>query len=332
MTILLTGGAGYIGSHINKELSQRGYATLVFDNLVNGHREFVKWGEFFRGDLLDCSGLSALFGSRRIDAVIHLAGYAYVGESVADPQKYYLNNVVGSLNLLKTMLLYDVKNIIFSSSCATYGVPAVLPIEEGHTQSPVNPYGWSKLIVEQMLRDFESAYGLHYVILRYFNAAGADLDSEIGEWHTPETHVIPRLVAAAYGSADRFPIYGLDYGTPDGTCIRDYVHVSDIAAAHSQALEYLLESHTSNVFNIGIGKGHSVRDLISVAQHVTGQRIPVANQKRRPGDPPVLISSGEKCRKILGWKAMSSDLVHIIETAKTWYLHHEKNLVDSPRR
>jgi len=317
--ILIVGGAGYIGSHINKKLSQQGYETVVFDNLSFGHTDFVKWGIFHRGDLSDIDNIREVFKKYPIDAVMHFAAFTYVGESVKDPQKYYLNNLRNTLNLLQVMLEEEVKYFVFSSTCATYGNPEEIPITESHPQNPINPYGKAKLMVEQVLADYSQAYDLNYVSLRYFNAAGADPDVEIGELHEPETHLIPLILDAATDRRGNIQIFGTDYPTPDGTCIRDYIHVMDLADAHIKALEYLQSGGESEVFNLGNGQGFSVREVIETARKVTGRKIEVEEVDRRPGDPPVLVGSSDKAREILDWNPQYHDLSLIIETAWKWH-------------
>ncbi len=317
--ILIVGGAGYIGSHINKKLSQQGYETVVFDNLSFGHADFVEWGIFHKGDLSDIDDIREVFKKYPIDAVMHFAAFTYVGESVEDPQKYYLNNLRNTLNLLQVMLEEKVKYFVFSSTCATYGNPEEIPITENHPQNPINPYGKAKLMVEQVLADYTRVYDLNYVSLRYFNAAGADPDVEIGELHEPETHLIPLILDAATGRRDNIQIFGTDYPTPDGTCIRDYIHVMDLADAHIKALEYLQSGGESEVFNLGNGQGFSVREVIETARKVTGRKIKVEEVDRRPGDPPVLVGSSDKAREILDWNPKYLDLSLIIETAWKWH-------------
>lgn len=319
--ILIVGGAGYIGSHVNKELNKRGYETVIFDNLSYGHEDFVKWGNFERVDLEDVERLRELFCKYPIDAVMHFAAFTYVGESVEDPQKYYMNNLKNTLNLLQVMLEFDVKYFVFSSTCATYGNPLKIPITEDHPQNPINPYGKAKLMVENVLEDYSRAYGLKYVALRYFNAAGADADGEIGELHDPETHLIPLILDAASGKREDIKIFGTDYDTPDGTCIRDYVHVTDLADAHIKALEYLKNGGKSDFFNLGNGNGFSVREVIETARKITGKKIKAVEDARRPGDPPVLVGSSKKAREILKWEPKYDDLSKIVETAWKW---HEK--------
>jgi len=317
--ILITGGAGYIGSHVNKELYKRGYKTAVFDNLIYGHKEFIKWGDFILGDLENINQLKLLFKKYPIKAVMDFAAFAYVGESVKNPQKYYINNVKNTLNLLEVMLENKVKYFIFSSTCATYGIPIEIPISENHPQNPVNPYGQSKLIIEKILKDYDDAYGLKYISLRYFNAAGADPDCEIGEWHNPETHLIPLVLNVAIGKRKEIEIFGTDYNTPDKTCIRDYIHVTDLAKAHILALEYLLNKGKSEIFNLGNGNGFSVKEVIEVSKEITKKRIPVIEGDRRPGDPPILIGKAEKAKKILNWQPDYGNLYTIIETAWNWH-------------
>lgn len=317
--ILIVGGAGYIGSHINKKLNKQGYQTVVFDNLSFGHADFIKWGNFHRGDLENIDDIREIFKKYPIEAVMHFAAFTYVGESVENPQKYYLNNLRNTLNLLQVILEENVKYFVFSSTCATYGTPQEIPIPENHPQMPINPYGKAKLMVEQILADYSQAYGLKYASLRYFNAAGADPDAEIGELHEPETHLIPLILDVAAGKRDKVQIYGTDYPTPDGTCIRDYIHVMDLADAHIKALKYLKGGGESDVFNLGNGLGFSVREVIETAKNVTGKEITVEEVERRPGDPPVLVGSSSKAREILGWNPEYPDLSLIIESAWNWH-------------
>ena len=317
-SILVTGGAGYIGAHACKALGRAGYTPIVYDNLVYGHPESVKWGPLEKGDIGDSRRLETVLQKYKPTAVMHFAAYAYVGESVENPAKYYRNNVAGTLALLESMRKCGINQIIFSSTCATYGMPEQIPIGEDHPQIPINPYGRSKLMIEWMLKDFDDAYDLRFVSLRYFNAAGADPDAEIGEDHTPETHLIPLVMDAALGRRDHLEIFGTDYETLDGTCIRDYIHVSDLADAHLLALEYLRDGGESNAFNLGNGNGFSVRQVIDSAAKVTGCEIPYMDSDRRPGDPPVLIGDSEKIRQVLGWNPVLNQLETIIETAWQW--------------
>lgn len=315
--LLITGGAGYIGSHVNKLLHQQGYDTLVFDNLVYGHRCFVKWGTFVEGDLSDRVALESLFSHYKIDAVLHFAAYAYVGESVEQPAKYYRNNVVGTLNLLDVMLSRGVRDIVFSSSCTTYGDVVSVPIVEEVSQQPVNPYGCSKYMIEQILADYGRAYGLRSCVLRYFNAAGADPDAEIGEWHEPETHLIPLVLETALGKRHSVSIYGSDHPTADGTCIRDYIHVADLADAHLRALQYLWRELRSDTFNLANGCGHSVLEVVEAVRSVTGKLVPIEFTAPRPGDPSILVGSAAKAKRLLGWQPKFA-LDAIIATAWQW--------------
>lgn len=316
--ILVTGGAGYIGSHACKALRQAGYTPVCFDNLAYGHRWAVQWGPLEVGDIGDRPRLDAVFQQYQPEAILHFAAFAYVGESVENPGKYYRNNVAGTLTLLEAMRDHGVNKIIFSSTCATYGIPDAVPITEEHAQHPINPYGASKLMVERMLQDFDCAHGLKSVALRYFNAAGADPDGEIGEDHDPETHLIPLVLDVALGKRESVSIFGADYETPDGTCIRDYIHVSDLADAHVRALQYLEGGGTSTAFNLGNGAGFSVQEVINRAEAVTGQAIAVATAPRRAGDPPVLVGSAEKARRVLGWNPLYPDLKSILKSAWNW--------------
>jgi len=318
--ILIVGGAGYIGSHANKELSKRGFNTVVFDNLVYGHRSFVKWGDFILGDLNNIEQVRLVFKKYPISAVLHFAAFAYVGESVNKPEKYYLNNVVNTLNLLQVMREFQTKYFIFSSSCAVYGIPEDIPITENYPLNPINPYGRSKLMVENIIEDYSKAYNLKYVSLRYFNAAGADMEAEIGEKHDPETHLIPLVLDAALGNRDSIEIFGTDYATHDGTCIRDYIHVTDLSTAHVLALEYLLQEGRSDIFNLGNGNGSSVKEVIDTAKKVTGKDINVINLKRREGDPARLIGDSAKAGKILGWEPVYKELESIIASALKWMM------------
>lgn len=317
--ILIVGGAGYIGSHVNKLLSQKGHQTIVFDSLVTGHADFVKWGIFHPGDLDDIEAIRSVFNTYPIKAVMHFAAFAYVGESVLNPQKYYLNNVRNTLNLLQVMLESGVNQFIFSSSCATYGDIVSIPIIEEQPQRPINPYGRSKLMIENILHDYSCAFDLRFVSLRYFNAAGADPDAEIGELHSPETHLIPLILDTAVGIRDHIKIFGTDYNTPDGTCIRDYIHVNDIAAAHVLALEYLCNGGKSDSFNLGNGNGYSVSEVINISKEVTGLSIETVNEGRRAGDPPVLVGSAKRAESILKWEPSYRSLESIIETAWNWH-------------
>jgi UDP-glucose 4-epimerase len=326
-TILVTGGAGYIGSHTVLALKQAGFDVIILDNLVYGHRDLVEkvlQVELVIGDTGDRPLLDDLFKTHDVAAVIHFSAYAYVGESVSDPAKYYRNNVLGTLTLLEAMLAASVKNFVFSSTCATYGVPEVVPIPEDHPQNPINPYGATKLMVERILSDFDVAYGFKSVRFRYFNAAGADPNGRLGEDHNPETHLIPLVLQTALGKRESISVFGTDYPTADGTCIRDYIHVSDLADAHVLGLEYLLKGGDSEVFNLGNGNGFSVKEVIETAKQVTGKDIKVVECDRRPGDPPALIGSGDKAKKILGWHPQYSSLKQIITHAWHWHQSRHK--------
>lgn len=319
MAILVCGGAGYIGSHINKQLNKEGYETIVFDNLVYGHREAVKWGSFVKGDLANTDEIRDVFETNTIEAVFHFAAYAYVGESVTEPEKYYYNNVVNTLNLLKVMKEHDCNKIIFSSTCATYGEPERVPITEDMPQNPINPYGMTKLTVERIFRDYQKAYDLRFAVLRYFNAAGADPDCEIGESHNPETHIIPLVLDAASGKRSDIRVFGTDYPTPDGSCIRDYIHVTDLADAHVRALHYLEEGGTGDFFNLGNSIGTSVLEVVDSVKRVTGKDFTVTLAERRPGDPAKLVGSSEKARKALGWEPKLADIDTIVKHAWNWH-------------
>ncbi|RJS48570.1 MAG: UDP-glucose 4-epimerase GalE [Methanobacterium sp.] len=324
--ILIVGGAGYIGSHVNKVLNEKGYDTLIMDNFSYGHRELVKWGEVLEGDLGDVELLDRIFQEYPITGVMHFAAFTYVGESVTRPAEYYQNNTTNTLNLLRSMVKNKVKNFIFSSTCAVYGVPEKIPLTEDHPLNPINPYGRSKLMVEEMLHDFSQAYDFNYISLRYFNAAGAAPDDGIGEWHQPETHLIPLVLDAAREIRDKVSIFGTDYPTSDGTCIRDYIHVLDLAQAHIQALEYLEKNNKSQVFNLGNGQGFSVREVIESCRKVTGRNIQVKEEDRRPGDPPVLLGSSKKAEELLGWKVEWVELEDIIASAWKWHEKLYRNL------
>lgn len=320
--VLVTGGAGYIGSHAVLALQNAGYEVVVFDNLVYGHRDIVEnvlKVELIEGDTNDRELLDRVFAARPFSAVMHFAAYAYVGESVAYPDKYYRNNVIGTLTLLEAMVAAGIKSFVFSSTCATYGVPKIVPIPEDHPQDPINPYGATKLMVERILADFDQAYDFKSVAFRYFNAAGADPQGRLGEDHQPETHLIPLVLMAALGKRDAISILGTDYPTPDGTCIRDYIHVSDLADAHVLGLNYLLQGGNSQRFNLGNGNGFSVKEVIEMARKVTGRSINAIECDRRPGDPPALVGSAEKARSLLGWNPQYADLEQILSHAWQWH-------------
>ncbi|MEL7034916.1 MAG: UDP-glucose 4-epimerase GalE [Cyanobacteria bacterium J06592_8] len=326
-TVLVTGGAGYIGSHAVLALQRSGYEVVILDNLVYGHRDIAEQVlkvELVVGDTNDRQLLDNLFSMRQIDAVMHFAAYAYVGESVTAPDKYYRNNVIGTLTLLEAMKDASINKFVFSSTCATYGVPQQVPIPEDHPQNPINPYGMTKLMVEKILADFDHAYDFKSVWFRYFNAAGADPSGTLGEDHNPETHLIPLTLLTALGKRESLSIFGTDYPTPDGTCVRDYIHVNDLASAHVLGLEYLLKGGKTDVFNLGNGNGFSVKEVIETARQVTGREIKAIECDRRPGDPPALVGSAEKARQILGWNPEYADLNAIISHAWQWHQkrHH----------
>lgn len=320
--ILVIGGAGYIGSHMLKRLSQAGCELTTLDNLSAGRAEAVRWGHLVRGDLADRPLLEALMHRGRFDAVMHFASFIQVGESVAQPARYYRNNLLHTLQLLDVMRAHGVKHLIFSSTAATFGEPRYTPIDESHPQLPINPYGRSKLMVEQVLQDYDRAYGLRSVCLRYFNAAGADPEGELGERHEPETHLIPLVLQAAAGRRPHVSVFGRDYDTPDGTCIRDYVHVSDLCEAHWLALCSLLDGAPSQAYNLGNGQGFSVQQVIDAARHVTGRPIHVHEQPRRPADPARLVANASLARQRLGWRPRFADLPTLIEHAWRWEQTH----------
>jgi UDP-arabinose 4-epimerase len=328
-TVLVTGGAGYIGSHTCKGLAQAGYLPIAYDNLSSGHRWAVKWGPLETGDILDRAALDKVLETYRPAACLHFAAFAYVGESVTDPGKYYRNNVAGSLTLLEALRDHGVDQFVLSSTCATYGVPATIPIDETSAQVPINPYGASKLMVERMLADFHAAHRLRSISLRYFNAAGADPDMEIGEVHDPETQLIPLVLEAASGDRKDITIFGTDYETPDGTCIRDYIHVTDLAAAHVLALKALEQGLGLGAFNLGNGLGYSVREVIASVERVTGKPVPVKLGSRRAGDPARLISNSARAARDLHWKPRITDIDAIVETAWEW---HKRRVQQTLRR
>ena len=321
--ILITGAAGYIGSHTALKFLQNNFDLVLFDSLENGHIETIDFlktqGNVFfeKGDLKNLEEINQIFDKYEIDAVIHFAGYIQVEESVKNPEKYYRNNVVGSLNLLKAMINHNVKKIVFSSTCATYGEPQYVPIDENHPQNPVNPYGQTKLIIENMMKDFDTAYDLKSIKLRYFNVIGCDEKSRIGEWHIPETHIIPNILKACTGEEKEFKIFGNDYNTPDGTCIRDYVNVNDLAEAHLLAYDYLKKENKSDVFNLGTENGISVKEIFDTCEKVLGKKIPVKYAEKRKGDTEKLYANSMKAKTILGWKPKYT-LKDSIETAYNW--------------
>jgi UDP-arabinose 4-epimerase len=326
--ILVTGGAGYVGSHCAKALAAAGHEGIIFDSLLFGHREFVRWGKLIEGDIRNAAALDAVFAAYRIDAVMHFAALAYVGESVTTPGRYYDVNLHGTRILLDAMVRAGVSGIVFSSSCAVYGEPKLMPISESAPLNPINPYGFTKLACERMMDDFGVAHGIRSVRLRYFNAAGADPSCEIGEDHDPETHLIPLVLDAALGVRAAVQIFGADYETPDGTAIRDYVHVSDLARAHVLALQYLLDGGQSISVNLASGQGVSVRKIIDTASAVTGVAIDARDSPRRPGDPSILVAEATRARQLLGWSAERSDLATIIADAWRWQMIRFRHKTD----
>ena len=319
--VLVTGGAGYVGSHACKALQRAGYPVVVFDNFVAGHRAAVRYGALVEGDITDTEAVREALRRHGISAVMHFAAFLDVGESVRDPARYYRNNVVGALSVLEAMAAEAVRRFVFSSSCATYGEPIETPIPETHPQHPINSYGESKLVVERALPYFERAYGLRWVSLRYFNAAGADPDGEIGEDHSPEVHIIPRAIAAASGGP-LLQVFGNDYLTPDGTCLRDYIHVSDLADAHVRALEVMTGTGASEAYNLGTGRPHSVREVIDTVERIVGRKVPWTLAPRRAGDPGVLYAAPRMAQVGLGWQPRFPDLESIVRTAWAWHRAH----------
>jgi len=324
MNILVAGGAGYIGSHTVKAVAEAGHHPIVVDNLVKGHDWAVQWGQFEFCDLADPAAIATVFKRHQVDAVIHFAAYIEVGESMLDPGKYFRNNVGCSLNLLDAMRNAGVKHIVFSSTAAVYGVPQQVPMPETHPKIPVNAYGETKLMVERMLDWFSVSHGFAAAKLRYFNAAGADPEARIGEDHAPESHLIPLVLAAARGQRPHISIFGTDYPTPDGTALRDYVHVDDLAQAHLRALDRILATNQTCEYNLGTGLGSSVREIIRAVEEVCGVKVPVQEVGRRAGDPPALVADPSKAMAELGWKPVASDLTHIVATADRWYRKHNK--------
>jgi len=320
MKVLVCGGAGYIGSHMCKVLSEAGHDVTVFDNLSTGHADAVRWGRFIQGDLLSLEDIENVFAESRYDAVMHFCARSLVGESMTRPDLYYQNNVGGTLNLLDAMVRHKVDRFIFSSTAAVYGNPEYTPIDERHPTAPINPYGRTKLMAEALLSDYDRAFGIKSVSLRYFNAAGADPGGMLGEHHEPETHLIPNiLLSVRKGSSHPLRVFGNNYPTPDGTCVRDYIHVLDICDAHLRALQYLADQDRSNIFNLGNGTGFSVMEVIHCAQRVTGREIPYSIDPARPGDPPVLVASSVKAREVLSWAPRFAELDAIIKTAWSWH-------------
>ena len=324
-SVLVTGGAGYIGSHACKALAQAGYIPVTYDNLSRGHRHAVRWGPLVEGEIADRVAVAAALKAHHVSSVMHFAAFAYVGESGTDPALYYRNNVLGTLALLDAMREAGVDRIVFSSTCATYGLPEKMPIAETTPQRPVNPYGETKLAIERVLHWYGQAYALRSVALRYFNASGCDRGGEIGEEHDPETHLIPLVLRAALGTAGPVSIFGTDYPTPDGTAIRDYIHVEDLASAHVRAIQYLAEGGASTALNLATGRGYSVREIIAAVARAAGRDVPQREAPRRAGDPPALIADPSLARSVLGWQAECSDLDTIIRTALAWEMrrHNE---------
>jgi UDP-arabinose 4-epimerase len=317
-TILVTGGAGYVGSHCCKAFAHAGWRVVVFDSLYRGWRDMVKWGDLIEGDIMDRASLDAAIAHVRPDVVAHFAALTSVGESVADPATYYRNNSIGTFNILEAMRAGGVNKMIFSSTAATYGVPLETPITEGHVQRPINPYGWSKLFVERMMADYAAAYGLKFASLRYFNAAGADAQGEVGERHDPETHVIPLAARGALRDDYEFTIFGDDFDTRDGTCVRDYIHVSDLGRAHAAAAAYLLAGGKAEFFNLGTGAGTTVKEIADAIERVSGRPLPRRVGPRREGDPAVLIASNARAKAVLGWEPIQSSVDEIVQTAWAW--------------
>ncbi|TIT66401.1 MAG: UDP-glucose 4-epimerase GalE [Mesorhizobium sp.] len=317
--ILVTGGAGFIGSHTCKLLAAAGYLPVAFDNLSRGNEKSVAWGPLVVGDIRDSAAMQAAIATYRPTAVIHFAALAYVGESVQQPAEYYSTNVMGTIAVLDAARAHAIENIIFSSSCATYGVPEALPVRESSSQNPISPYGRTKLMGEQIIGDYASAYGMKFAILRYFNACGADPDGELGEWHSPETHLVPRVLMAASGIIDEIEVFGTDYETPDGTCVRDYIHVSDLARAHLKALQHLEGGGQSLAVNLGTGRGVSIREIVQAVSRVTSRPVPAVFRTRRPGDPAELYADPSKARAHLGFVPELSDIDTIVRTAAPFF-------------
>ncbi len=322
-TVLVTGGAGYIGSHCCKAFARAGWKVIAFDNLSRGWRDAVKWGPLIEGDIADAPAIAAALAEHRPDLVAHFAAFAYVGESVQRPDIYYRNNSFGTLVLLDEMRRAGIDRLLLSSTCASYGVPVRIPIDETHPQAPINPYGWSKFIVERMLEDYHRAYGLHSTALRYFNAAGCDPEGEIGERHEPETHAIPLAILAGLGRGEDFTILGTNFATRDGTAIRDYIHVTDLAEAHVLAGERLLGDDGVHVYNLGTGTGTTVREIVDAVGAACGRPVPIKAGPRRAGDPEALVASAEKARLELGWEPRLSTIDRIVETALAWYMSQD---------
>jgi UDP-glucose 4-epimerase len=322
MKVLVAGGAGYIGSQVTLDLARNGHQPVVFDNLSKGHRAAVKAGRLVEGDLNDFELIKKVLVEEKIDAVVHLAAFSLVGESVQDPGKYFQNNIINGITLLDAMRAGGVKYFVLSSTAAVYGEPELTPITEDHPKKPTNPYGFSKLTLEGILEAYDRAYGLRYISLRYFNAAGADPEGEIGEDHQPESHLIPIILQTALGLRNEIQLFGTDYPTPDGTCIRDYIHIADLSQAHLLALESLFGGAPSNIYNLGNGQGYSNLEVIETARKITGRTIKVREGQRRPGDPAILVASSDRIKAELGWKPKYPKLEEIMATAWNWHLHH----------
>lgn len=319
MRVVVTGGAGYVGSHTCKELARQNHEVVVYDNLSTGHRELVRWGEFVHGDILDTQKLRQCLSRYKPDGIIHFAAHAYVGESVTDPGKYFRNNVYGSLSILEAMTAEKIAPLVASGTCAVYGQPDSMPISENTPASPINPYGASKLFMERMFADFANAHHTKWISLRYFNAAGCDFDMETGELHEPEPHLIPRVLMAIDGKIASLEVFGADYPTPDGTCIRDYVHVADLARAHVAALQFLLADGPSQAVNLGTGHGVSIMEIIRAAERVTEKKVPYSVSSRRKGDPAELVANPSRAEKVLGWRARHENIDTIVESAWNFY-------------
>lgn len=324
--VLVAGGAGYIGSHACKALAAAGYLPVAYDNLDFGHRAAVQWGPLVEGDIADADRVRRAVADHEVVAAMHFAAYTYVGESVSDPRKYFRNNLINAIRFVDGLLDAGVRRLVFSSTCATYGMPQAVPIGEDHPQQPVNPYGETKLMVERVLHWYGAAYGLRWMALRYFNAAGADPLGRIGEDHRPETHLIPLVLEAALGQRPHIDVFGTDYPTPDGTAIRDYIHVDDLADAHVRALRHLEHDGASLALNLGTGNGYSVREVIATAEKVAGRPVPVRESARRPGDPPRLVADARQARAVLGWQPRHDRLETIVASAWAWHARHLANV------
>jgi len=328
--VLVTGAAGYVGSHACKSLAQAGFEPIGLDNLERSGIENLPWGPLEVADICDRPSLDEVLRKYRPQAAMHFAAHAYVGESVATPDTYYRNNVGGSITLLSALHDAGIDKFVFSGSCAVYGMPMTCPMAESHPQAPISPYGASKQMVERILLDFETAYEIRHVVLRYFNAAGADPDGDIGECHDPETHAIPLAIQTALGQRPVFEVFGTDYATPDGTAIRDYVHVSDLASAHVRSLQYLLEGHASITLNLGTGRGHSVLEVVKAVETTTQRKVNLRKAPRRPGDPPILVADPSRAGAVLDWRPTITDITEIVQTAVSWELKKREILAAAP--